>query len=420
MTAKEKTKRALILMGVTGSVVVGLVVLGLGLRTYAYAYDGGESGSSVSPDSDASGVTTIYNIYIDASAKAGGDGLTPETAKRTIQEAWNVALTLPGPYRFHLAPGTYYGCLIPTSEWIGSGPDVTVITPEGDNAYPVTNGSPPLGTCGVDSESDSPLPVFHVRWRNLTLKNLQIKGYSDATNDPYAALIMAEYSAQVRLQNVWLQGDKSYYGIYESCVDYDCDGSLIWVENSIIDGFKTGIYTEKYMNPFPPHTHITATNSIFVNNEIAIDDLNYWNSVIRNNIFIGNDIALYWMKWQFDHNISWNNRIDTLAWQEPYYTDTWIRVDPLLGDDYLPLPTSPVIDAGNPDPRYNDPDGTRNDIGLFGGANAYYLTSKVVMFPVVSQDEKLVLAAKNFGQTARQVAITVTIPPSVTLTSISV
>lgn len=31
------------------------------------------------------------------------------------------------------------------------------------------------------------------------------------------------------------------------------------------------------------------------------------------------------------------------------------------------LPSSPCIDAGNPDPAYNDPDGSRNDMGAFGG-----------------------------------------------------
>jgi hypothetical protein len=28
-------------------------------------------------------------------------------------------------------------------------------------------------------------------------------------------------------------------------------------------------------------------------------------------------------------------------------------------------PDSPAIDAGHPDPEYNDPDGTRNDLGAF-------------------------------------------------------
>jgi hypothetical protein len=46
-----------------------------------------------------------------------------------------------------------------------------------------------------------------------------------------------------------------------------------------------------------------------------------------------------------------------------------INLDPLfIGyDDYHLQSGSPCIDAGHPDPQYNDPDGTRNDMGAYGG-----------------------------------------------------
>lgn len=37
------------------------------------------------------------------------------------------------------------------------------------------------------------------------------------------------------------------------------------------------------------------------------------------------------------------------------------------GDDYLLTNGSPCVDAGSPDAKYNDPDGTRNDMGIYGG-----------------------------------------------------
>ncbi len=46
------------------------------------------------------------------------------------------------------------------------------------------------------------------------------------------------------------------------------------------------------------------------------------------------------------------------------YTDN-IELDPLLNIDYTLSGGSPCISAGNPDPQYNDPDGSRNDIGAF-------------------------------------------------------
>jgi len=46
-----------------------------------------------------------------------------------------------------------------------------------------------------------------------------------------------------------------------------------------------------------------------------------------------------------------------------------ISEDPLFDSNYKLLPSSPCIDAGNPSSAYNDADGTRNDMGAFGGPN---------------------------------------------------
>ena len=43
--------------------------------------------------------------------------------------------------------------------------------------------------------------------------------------------------------------------------------------------------------------------------------------------------------------------------------------DPKLNSNYTLKPDSPCIDKGPPDPQYNDRDGSRNDIGMFGGHN---------------------------------------------------
>ena len=46
-----------------------------------------------------------------------------------------------------------------------------------------------------------------------------------------------------------------------------------------------------------------------------------------------------------------------------------IDADPKFvgGGDYHLQATSPCINAGPPDPQYNDRDGTRNDVGMYGG-----------------------------------------------------
>jgi hypothetical protein len=51
------------------------------------------------------------------------------------------------------------------------------------------------------------------------------------------------------------------------------------------------------------------------------------------------------------------------------YLTSHISADPLFTDtdNFVLGASSPARDAGNPDPRFNDIDGTRNDMGIYGG-----------------------------------------------------
>ncbi|UCD37312.1 MAG: right-handed parallel beta-helix repeat-containing protein [Fidelibacterota bacterium] len=62
----------------------------------------------------------------------------------------------------------------------------------------------------------------------------------------------------------------------------------------------------------------------------------------------------------------WTEVDSTNIWDVPGFVDTTLASVYLVPDLRL-LPDSPCIDAGNPDPAYNDPDGSRNDMGAFGG-----------------------------------------------------
>jgi len=78
-----------------------------------------------------------------------------------------------------------------------------------------------------------------------------------------------------------------------------------------------------------------------------------------------------WAKWEFVYNIVWNNK-------EGNYRDIWnqtdingnLSVDPkFIGESVFILrDDSPALDAGHPE--ISDPDGSRSDIGIYGGPQA--------------------------------------------------
>jgi hypothetical protein len=65
-----------------------------------------------------------------------------------------------------------------------------------------------------------------------------------------------------------------------------------------------------------------------------------------------------------------------------------LNADPAFVDttDFVLGPTSPARNAGDPDPRFNDVDGTRNDMGIYGGP-FYDPEGRAGSKPVVMQME---------------------------------
>jgi hypothetical protein len=113
-------------------------------------------------------------------------------------------------------------------------------------------------------------------------------------------------------------------------------------------------------------------NNLFDGSRTAVQIQNFWGT-FNNNIVMGAGNFGLWNSsldrnpLQHDYNLYWNNSQDYAGF-EPGIGD--IHADPLLdlANGRL-FPGSPAIDAG--DPAIQDKDGSRSDIGPFGGPYAY-------------------------------------------------
>ena len=70
--------------------------------------------------------------------------------------------------------------------------------------------------------------------------------------------------------------------------------------------------------------------------------------------------------------------------------------------DYQLLPDSPCKDAGNPDPIYNDVDGTRNDMGAYGGPDPFDLN-------IISQLTRSIYVSSLSGYAGDTISVSISL-----------
>ena len=155
------------------------------------------------------------------------------------------------------------------------------------------------------------------------------------------------------------------------CEESDAGGIIlkntanVTVKNNIIENGNGGIGITDASN-------VRVINNTIVSKSVGIKESGS-TLVLYNNIVTGNkgyglqfsEAAIH------DYNDSWNPG-------DNFYQCTpdpnGISQDPLFIDPenaiYLLSPASPCINAGNPESIYNDFDGSRNDIGAYGGPEA--------------------------------------------------
>ena len=161
-----------------------------------------------------------------------------------------------------------------------------------------------------------------------------------------------------------------------------CDGSAITISNNIIVN-NTGTYSALMLDG---GSDIVLENNTFANNESTNGTpfLFYFfqsDPVLNNNIIIDN--GTIWFAPFGDPVVTYSCITGGFAGEGNIDEDP-LFIDPSVGNGsayngltavWGLLEGSPCIDAGDPDPMYNDPDGTRNDMGVYGGPNGLLLVS---------------------------------------------
>ena len=156
-------------------------------------------------------------------------------------------------------------------------------------------------------------------------------------------------------------------------------GGPLIVTNNIITGNRIGIGLSFGHSPI---VSTIVNNTIADNEDVGIYIVDAPAAqVIKNNIIVSNGTyGIFCDAVSSTGNISyndvWNNSINyfdqgTGAPFTPLPGTGEIHQDPVFEDsDYHLAEGSPCIDTGAPGSKYNDPDGTRNDMGAYGGPGA--------------------------------------------------
>jgi uncharacterized protein YkwD len=166
---------------------------------------------------------------------------------------------------------------------------------------------------------------------------------------------------------------------------------------------------------------ITVTNSLFDHNlRIAVDANEHAIHRLTNNTIVANGrgVALNNVGSRIENSLVIHNTYEGIIGSNApmvQYNDVWgngnnysgitaglgdIGIDPLFedegADDYRLQIGSPCLDAGNPTAEHNDRNGSRNDLGVYGGPHALPVVNTRVSAPAEA-DESVVVTWEGYA-----------------------
>lgn len=351
--------------------------------------------------------------YVSKTGTSTPPYTTWQTAADSIQKCINICLDGDTIY---VANGIYKENLIINTaiSLIGSSMDSTVIDGKnmGDITINVNNVSKienfniigkyegSFGTRGIRSYTD--IEVYNcqitetglaigflgnsIQAKNLILKNLTTRGISiypnsNSSNFVSNCVVLLDKpnsnAIEIGLNGTYYIDNNilMYNNEFESAGNGISCGwpKKVYIRNNFISGFLDNIFFDIVDDT------AFITNNILNYQNTTGSSASIWSSgnkiFVKNSVLSKNNKGIYQIGSGFiesDYNLFWNNAIDVVGLN---YGDSDILADPMFVYDTIPTANgsydyhlqkySPAIDKG--DPAILDVDGSRSDIGMFGG-----------------------------------------------------
>jgi len=248
------------------------------------------------------------------------------------------------------------------------------------------DGDVDIKNCIFDTTSRALIPTGDTEASNCIYRNVNTAvdasgDYKITISNSLMSLKML-YDSQAAIRNsVWSGSFEIYnniiWGHEYNCFDgiYLCTGTGISIKNNLIYGFRSGIDASTFGDQ--PDT-VEIVNNTIIDNKKVFAGITTGNMpapiVIKNNLIVGFKIGIAFqhVNTNADYNLCYNvTRVTNMPpigehniVADPMFNkDTTFSIDTI--ENFRLQKFSPAIDTG--DPSILDVDGSRSDIGMFGG-----------------------------------------------------